>query len=288
MKSNEKKCLQVVKSNSLIQAKYRLSIQEQRIMLLAISQIDKDQELTDQVMYSIHASDFKNFTGISLKQSYEELKKASLKLKRREVSIFEKPNGEGKHDEVLVAGWVQSIRYIKHQSRVDLRFNHDMIPYLNELKKEFTMYSISKNDQASLFKMSSNYAFRIYELMMQWRGTVSKHNTCERTIEISWIREIFDLPSSYQSIGELKRRVLTPALKEINEHSPYWIEMSQQKSGRVVTSIKLIFGPKNVAEKNKTKKPKKVDVYCDKFLAKNARPGESRDAAIRRLKAIHG
>ena len=50
MKNDQQKCVQVVKSNSLIQAKYRLSIQEQRIMLLAISQIGKDEVLTDQVM----------------------------------------------------------------------------------------------------------------------------------------------------------------------------------------------------------------------------------------------
>ena len=71
MKSNQTKYFQVVKSNSLIQAKYRLSIQEQRIMLLAISQIAKDEILTDQVMYSVKASDFKKFTDISLKRGQD-------------------------------------------------------------------------------------------------------------------------------------------------------------------------------------------------------------------------
>lgn len=289
MKHNQKKYLQVVKSNSLIQAKYRLSIQEQRIMLLAISQISKDEVLTDQVMYSVQASDFKKFTGISLKQSYEELKKAALKLKRREVSIYEKPNGQGKHDEILVAGWVQSIKYVKNQSRVDLRFNHDMVPYLNELRKEFTAYVISKNEQTSLLKMNSSYAFRIYELMMQWKGTASEEDVCERAIELSWIREIFDLPDSYKAIGELKRRVLNPALKEINENSPYWVKMSQEKSGRIITHIRLIFGHKAPLTLNKKRgKTKKINVHDEKFLAQHAKPGESREAAIRRLKAIHG
>jgi plasmid replication initiation protein len=284
MEISEKKCMQIVKSNSLIQAKYRLSIQEQRIMLLAISQIAKDEELTDQKMYSVHASEFQDFTGVSLKQSYAELKQAALKLKRREVSITEKPNGQGKHEEVLVAGWVQSIRYIKNYSRVDLRFNHDMIPYLNDLKKEFTVFSIKNNDHISLLKMNSNYAYRIYELMMQWRGTASKENICERTIDINWLRDILDLPNSYKAIGELKRRVLHPAIDDINNHSPFWLKVSDLKSGRSITHIKLTFGAK-VNQKNNTKT--KPDIFDDKFLSQHARPGESRNDAIRRLKKTH-
>jgi len=285
MEEKRKKCIQVVKSNSLIQAKYRLTLQEQRVMLLAISQIAKNEQLTDQKMYSVLASDFQEFTGITLKQSYDELRKAALKLKRREVSIYEKPNGEGKHDEILIAGWVQSIRYVKNYSRVDLRFNHDIIPYLNELKKEFSIIHIKNDEQASLLKMTSNYAYRIYELMMQWRGMSSDTNVCERLIEISWLREVFDLPESYNSIGELKRRVLTPALKDINQHSPFWVTISQEKSGRTITHIRLTFGLKDQKNiKYISKKSEKIDIYSDSFLSKHARPGETKDQAVRRLK----
>lgn len=289
MEQHRKKCIQVVKSNSLIQAKYRLTLQEQRIMLLAISQIAKNEKLTDQKMYSVLASDFQEFTGVTLKQSYEELRKAALKLKRREVSIYEKPNGEGKHDEILIAGWVQSIRYVKNHSRVDLRFNHDIIPYLNELKKEFSIIHIKNDEQTSLLKMSSNYAYRIYELMMQWRGASSDIGVSERLIDIAWLREVFDLPESYNSIGELKRRVLTPALKDINKHSPFWVKLSQEKSGRIITHIRLIFGLKEDQKKIKStsKKQKKVNIYDPQWLSQNANPGEKYEDAIRRLKEIY-
>ena len=132
-----KRKLRVVKANSLVQAKYRLSVQEQRLILLAISQINRHEELTDQKMYSISAKDMSDLTNTSLDQTYEDLKKAALKLKRREVTIYEAPNSEGFHDEILVANWVQTIKYVKKQGKVEVRFNHDIVPYLNQVKINF-------------------------------------------------------------------------------------------------------------------------------------------------------
>jgi len=282
MDSKLKRDIKVVKSNSLVQAKYRLSIQEQRIMLLAICQIQKNEEVSEEKLYSVYAKDLAELTGMDGIQAYKELKMASLKLKRREVSIFEKPNGAGKHGSTLIANWVQSIRYIEGEGKVDLRFNYDMIPYINQLSSEFTeffMLSIEGN----AFKMNSTYGYRLYEILMQWKSVG------QREIEIDWIRDIFDLPKSYQLLADLKKRVIDPAMKDINEHTPYWVEYSQRKSGRKVTHFIFRFGlkkePKN---KGKAVKSKKVHVHDEKFLSQHAKPGESRDAAIRRLKAIHG
>lgn len=41
---------QVYKSNALIEASYRLSVAEQRIMLACISQVRRDEPITDEVL----------------------------------------------------------------------------------------------------------------------------------------------------------------------------------------------------------------------------------------------
>lgn len=271
--------LKVVKSNSLVQAKYRLSIQEQRIMLLAICQIKKNDQVSEEKLYSVYAKDLAELTGMDRIQSYKELKAASLKLKRREVSIFEKPNGNGKHKSTLIASWVQSIRYIEGEGKVDLRFNYDMIPYINQLSSEFTeffMHSLESN----AFKMNSSYGYRLYEILMQWKSVG------QREIEVEWIRDVFDLPKSYKLLADLKRRVIDPALKDINEHTPYWAKYSQKKTGRKVTHFIFSFGLKEKPKmmKKPLKSPKKIDLNDPRFLAKHAKPGESTDQAKRRLK----
>ena len=275
-----KRKLRVVKANSLVQAKYRLSVQEQRLILLAISQINRHEELTDQKMYSISAKDMSDLTNTSLDQTYEDLKKAALKLKRREVTIYEAPNSEGFHDEILVANWVQTIKYVKKQGKVEVRFNHDIVPYLNQVKinKSFTEFLLN-GPTHELFRMNSSYGYRIFELLMQWNCTGV------RTVELKWLKSIFLIEDKYPRIKDFKNRVLEPAIQQINNTTNLWIEWDQKKTGRKVTHFIFTFGLKNEDKPKKLKKkPTKSDLQDPKFLSKHGRPGESTPEVIRRLK----
>ena len=97
----------VYKSNALVEATYRLSPAEQRIMLACISQVRRDQPITDEVMYSVSVSDYASLVGTSSHSTYKELADAALRLKRREVWLREYLNGNGKRPRTLVTGWVQ-------------------------------------------------------------------------------------------------------------------------------------------------------------------------------------
>lgn len=281
MDSKSKRDIKVVKSNSLVQAKYRLSVQEQRVMLLAISQIQKNEIITESKLYSVYAKDFAELSGMTLPQAYKELKAATLKLKRREVSIYEQPNGKGMHHSVMIANWVQTIRYIEGEGKVNLRFNYDMIPYINQLTTEFTeffMHSLEHN----AFQMSSTYGYRLYELLMQWKSSG------KREIEVDWLRDVFDLKDRYKLMADFKKRVVDPAIEDINNHTQYWAKYTQQKTGKKITHLIFTFGLKeDLKPKKKAVKDKKItkaDLSDPKFLSKHARPGESKDQAIRRLK----
>lgn len=48
-------CAMVYKSNSLVEASYRLSVAEQRILLACISQVRRGETITDEIMYSVSA-----------------------------------------------------------------------------------------------------------------------------------------------------------------------------------------------------------------------------------------
>ena len=227
------KDLQVCKSNALVEASYRLSVAEQRIMLACIAQIRRDQQITDEVLYSVSATDIAELTGSTTNADYSELKKAALRLKRREVRIAYEPNGGGKKPEVMVASWVQSIVYAEDAGLVRLRFNKDMLPYLCQLTEQFTRYAL-----ADVAKMSSAYAIRLYEFLIQWRGAG------ERVIDLDWLREALQLEGRYPAIKDFKKRVLEPAVAQVNELSPLWVQWDQRKTGRRVTHIVFRFGEK--------------------------------------------
>lgn len=273
-----KKNTLVVKSNALIETSYRLTTNEQRIILACISQIRRnDPPPTDQVMYSISVSDFSKLFETSSSVSYRDLKEAALKLKRREVRITQEPNGKGALKETLVANWVQTIKYSKGSGEIRLRFNHDIIPYITQLNKCFTSYNIT-----NIVKMSSSYGVRLYELLAQW-GKIKK-----KEVSLEWLRDIFQLEKKYKEMSDFRKRVLIPAINDINQNSNIWVEIKQKKTGRKITHIIFEFGSKEEKQHKKTREQQLSGIKyfgIDKnILDKKAKPGESYEQAAFRLK----
>ncbi|MEA1053162.1 replication initiation protein [Lamprobacter modestohalophilus] len=222
---------QVCKSNALVEASYRLSLYEQRIILACIAQVRRDAPLTDEELYSVSAQQIAEMTGTRLATAYQNLKAASEKLFERRVTIRRAPNGGGPRDRVT--RWVQTVDYLNNEGAVALRFGKDIVPYLAQLTEQFTRYAL-----ADVAKMTSAYAIRLYELLAQWRSEG------ERIVEISWLREALQLEDKFKPIGDLKRWVIEPAAAQINEISPLWVQWEQRKTGRKVTHIVFRFGEK--------------------------------------------
>jgi len=270
----------VYKSNALVEAAYRLSVQEQRIVLACISQVRRDEAVTDEVLYSVRAADLAQLSGTAIEAAYSELKAAALRLKRREVRLTQEPNGKGKKPKIMITGWVQTIFYIEGEGRVELRFTKDMLPYLTELTRQFTKYAL-----ADVAKMESTYAIRLYELLMQWDSLGS------REIELEQLREWLQLEGRYPSIKDFKKWVLDPAVAQINEHSPLTVEWAQRKTGRKVTHLLFTFGPKKPAKALRkasgvAQAKRKGGKLTDAEIARQARPGETWEAARARLNQL--
>lgn len=263
---SQQQSLPIYKSNALIEASYRLSPAEQRIILKCITQVRRDhnQPITDEVMYSVTAAEYASMVGTESHSVYKELADAALRLKRREVWLTERPNGDGSREETLITGWVQSIRYRKSEGRVELRFTKDMLPYLTQLSTQFTRYAL-----ADVAKMTSAHAIRLYELLAQWRGT----GTGQREVPIERLREYFQLGDKYPAIKDFKRWVVEPAVEQINEHSPMRVKWDQLKTGRRVSHLVFTFGEKAPDKPHKPRKGKTQGKAAGR--AKNGSPGDS-------------
>lgn len=263
----------VVKSNALVEASYRLSLNEQRLMLSCISQIRRDEPVTDKIMYSVSASEFSKICDIDPKIAYQQLQSAAVTLKRREVRITQEPNGKGRRKKTLIANWVQTIEYTEGEGTVKLRFNHDMLPYLTELSRCFTSYKLK-----NVVCMSSSYGVRIYELLAQW-GKFG-----EREISITWLKENLQIEKKYEKFRDLKRRVLEPAIKDINKNSDLWVTWTQKKTGRKVTGLIFQFGRKEGQKQKPSKSEIRIKGIEKSIIERNARPGESYEQAASRIK----
>ena len=277
----------VYKSNALIEASYRLSIYEQRIILGCIAQVRRDEALTDQRLYTVSAQQIADMTGTQLGTAYQNLKTASERLFRREVTLHEAPNGQG-GAKVRLTRWVQEVVYQKDQGTIALRFSQPMVPYLSQLTEQFTRYALT-----DIARMDSAHAIRLYEMLCQWRGAG------QREVSIEWLRNAYQLDDKYPAIKDFKKRVIQPSIEQINEHSPLWVKWEQRKTGRRVSHLIFTFGEKEPeeasvnGERTSKRKPTRQNRRSSQgaiygipmsVIEAAAQPGESyEDAALRLL-----
>lgn len=269
----------IVKSNQVIEASYQLSSTEQRIVLAAISKISRDAEITDDEIYRITVNDLKNL-GVHEKTAYRDLKDGVNRLYDRSINLTI-------DDESIKMRWVQSIRFLESKSVVGLRFSKEILPFISNLSREFTKYSLS-----DIAGMSSAYAIRIYELLSQYRS-IGK-----REISVESLRTMLELGKRYPLFADLKRWVIDTAVDQINEYSPLSVRYEQKKTGRKVTHIQFSFKEKSKSidhynEQNKFYKltDAQINMFGNQLsrlheLSHLAAQGESYDVLASKIKEM--
>jgi plasmid replication initiation protein len=241
-----------------------LSLAEQRVLLACIAQIDSTAALTEDYRFEITASGVADLAGLeNLSNTYRDLKKASEKLYERSV-IIDDPDPDNPKITQRKTRWISSIDYVPGEGKLVLSFAVGIIPYLSQLSREFTKYKLKH-----VTKFQSVYSIRLYELLVQWSSAG------EREIEVEWFKKQFQVGDKYSRLVDLRKRVIDPAIQEINEHSNFWVKYGQRKSGKTITHFQFQFGLKDT--------PKTHKHLSDEEINRKAKPGETKAAVVARL-----
>ena len=120
---------------------------------------------------------------------------------------------------------------------------------ITRLEERFTQYEMQQ-----ISDLSTGYAIRLYELLICWR-TTGKTPIIELT---DFRQKIGVLENTYQAMNDLKKRVLEPALKQVNEHTDITASYEQHKKGRTITGFSFKF---------KQKKPKQAEIAIETIQA---------------------
>ncbi len=170
---------------------------------------------------------------------------------------IEKPDPEIPNLAYTATHWVDFCDYYPSEGKVVVCFAKKIIPYLSQLSANFTQYKLRY-----VTKMKSVYGIRLYELLVQWQSTG------EREIDIAWLRQILQIEDKYSAIKDLKKYVIEPALLDINQHSNFWVQYTQRKTGRSVTHFQFQFGLRQ--QKNEqTTKEKHTKMTVERFVQEN-------------------
>lgn len=230
----------VVKSNRLIEASYRLTLNEQRIILYAIARSREEQKgLFPHEPVVITADAFaKQFPSIDKGHVYHQLKDAMDALYERSVTLHETDEGTGL-PQVSKTRWISKASYIDGAGQIKIVFTPDVIKYITRLEKEFTSYQLEK-----VGNMTSFYAVRIYELLAQNRTIGS------RMLNLKDLRETLQIaPDEYKLTADFIRKVIEVAVVQINKHSDLTVKYESKKTGRSITDFAFKIKGKDVKPK---------------------------------------
>lgn len=301
--------LQVYKSNELMVAGYKLSVAENRLILTCIAKINRNPEaqVTDQVMYTVTAREFAELCGITMKVAYAELKQAVDSIFERKIMFA---NSERKRK----TRWIQTADYLKNEGRIELRFATDILPYLVAIQSSYTKYNLR-----AVMRLSTFNSARLYEMVIMSKFT-QRYTVLLNLDDIRFAMDIQE--DQYPAYADFRKRVIEQAIKEVNRASDINITSFRPKrDGKRIVAIEVRYEEKpnfgldhiqedlllegdaeaKTAVKNTIKrvtrakaspatkpKPKAPSgqgmVITEKMIMAEARPGESTEEVVQRLK----
>jgi len=228
----------VVKSNDLVIATYTMTTKEKELLLACISQIDSRSDTADiskQTKFTVTVQEMKDlfYKGKSQDNAFRDLEQASNRLFDREVTI----KLEG--DKWMRTRFVSSVLFNPDSSEVTLAFAEDILPYLTQLKANFTKYKLIE-----ITELSSIHAIRLYELIVMWVNQYQYN----KQLDLDDFRYIMGVKDKYKQFGQLRERVIETAINEINENTNYKISVEYRKVKRTYVSLTLKFHKKTLAK----------------------------------------
>jgi len=234
----------VVQSNRLIEAKYRLSVEEQKIIKILISQIRReDAEFKD---YEFRVKDLAEMLGMGHRDPYGVLRVITKRLLTRPLEFYNPETNT-----ILQASWLAGALYKKGEGTVCLSFHPYLKPLLLQLQSYFTKYELGQ-----VMQFKGQYTIRFFELRKSFLG----RNIKEVFFSLSDLWEMLGLKKDeYKVFKNFKNRVLEPArieLLEKTEKSFTWEAVKQGRGGKVI-GVHFTFDGETTTETTETKEEKK-------------------------------
>lgn len=222
----------VVKSNTIIQkSRYKLSAQEQKLLLFIISKIKPTDKEFKSIVLSL--KQICKVCGITYNsKNYINFRNSISSLSDKGFWI-----DTGKQE--LFCRWVHPICIDKERNTIEIRLDDNLLPYLIELRNNFTAFEL---ENVLLFQ--SKYSIRLYEILKSYA------HKGEIVLSLGELRKLLGLtPEQYKEYKEFNRNVLSVAVKEIKDYSDLWVEAKPIRINRKIVEICFEINIKDIALK---------------------------------------
>ena len=219
-KFNEQYQSLVKKSNLMIRkARYSLSLQQQKVLCYLITHLSENDTYETEKIFDIKA--FYDFMEVNNKD-YDKVREA-LKALRDKSWWINNPDGSES-----TISFLSKIRTNKRNGKVYIHFDKDMLPYLQELKTQYTSYKIYY-----IMTMKSQYSIRLYELLKSVAGKELWY------FDIENLKKIFMCEEKYDRVNNFKQRIIEPSIEEINNKTDLNVTYEYFNEGKKIVGIEF-------------------------------------------------
>ena len=221
----------VIQSYILTTAKYQFSVNEKRILYRLI---ERAQEEIEGVKSKEHLCKMqKNLWSVTMEMpitailgtvsteeqrntNYEEVKKAARSLGKKFVEWDDGKTWQG-------TALIYNVKITKGDGMMRFDVSDWVWGMMLNFSKGFRKYEL-----VTAMKFKSPYTMRFYELMSGQKRPYF--------MTVDELREMFGVQNKYKLPRDLRKRIIDPAQKELDESSPYSFAVTEERDGNKKTS----------------------------------------------------
>ena len=257
----------VSEHNDLIRSTAKMTSLSLKLFEIAVSAMDsREKQPSHEVR--VNKKQIYNALGIKGTSKNQQLSKALNTLRKSSnFEITTEQNGEI-HDIGITPVYYADNNYSSDYAVI--RFAPEILPFITDLKKNFTQYQL--ND---ILHLKNKYAVSMYRwFTMNYRqyeyyansgkrreDQIEKYANPEITLEE--LRKLTGTEKKYSAFYDVRRYIIDPICNEITKHTKYNITYDRIKSGRKVVAIKFHISKKG---EKKVEKDSVVSVSLADFL----------------------
>lgn len=257
----------VIEHNDLISSVAKMDKVPLKIFELAVSCINTANPPKDNIVY-LSKKELFLFFDVADSNKHSRFKQAVEKMQKQAYFEVRESTGNGFEFESIVP--IPYIKWNDYNDEVTIRFDIAIMPYLIELKSNFTQYAIS-----DIMELKSKYSIIIYKwLCMFYNQYEHYQNTGNRrqlqldeyknpTITVNDLRQLTDTITEYKRFNDFSRYVIDNALQDINKHTHFHVTYEKIKKGRSIDRIQFHIKKKFIAPNINYKDEQNDEIYLD-------------------------
>lgn len=233
----------VVQHNDLITSVAKMDKTPLKFFELAVACLDTEHIPDDKTVYVSKELLF-SFFDVKSENKHTRFKEAILKVHEQAIfSMREMNERKGKYEYQVISP-LEKTSWNDYEDMVSFKFTESILPYLIELKENFTQYLLS-----DIAQLNSKYSIILYKWLSmhynQYDYYSAKGGRREEQVEayrhpsisMQELRAMTNTEKELERFFDFEKRILKVAEREINQFTTLTMSYEKIKKGRSIDSI---------------------------------------------------